>query len=244
MRALVALKVEQRRVGHGLLADLVVDLVAVEQPVHQALGQGLLREERAAREQRRRLLDGQPAAGRDRRRELLGHGLGQPRGRLPGRAAEAGLGELVGGRLVLVPLGGLEVDAELLQRAVQEDLLDGDAGEAERARGLQVDPVEPGGQEVGHVAADEVAERLRPGDRELSRPAELEHRVAQFLDLGEPDPRPADLDHQRAHPVIGRRPLQPVEQVGQPRAAYREKRGHRVLRAVRQRCRPSGQAQG
>ena len=97
--------------------------------------------------------------------ELLGDRLGEPRGRLAGRAGEPGLGQLLGRGLVLVPLGALEADAELFQRVVQEHLLDGDAGEPEGARRLQVDPVEAGGQVVGHVAADEVAEGLGPRDR-------------------------------------------------------------------------------
>ena len=85
-------------------------------------------------------------------------------------------------------LRALEADAELFQRVVQEHLLDGDAGEPEGAGRLQVDPVEAGGQVVGHVAVDEVAERLGPGHRELARLAEVADGGAQLLDLGQPDP--------------------------------------------------------
>jgi hypothetical protein len=61
----------------------------------------------------------------------------------------------------------------------------------------------------------------------------------QFLYLGEPDPRPADLDHEDPHPVVRGGPPQPLKQVLQTRLAHGEQRGHwvgrRYLRdAVRQ----------
>ena len=74
----------------------------------------------------------------------------------------------------------------------------------------------------------EVAERFRPRDRELARLPEVSDGGAQFLDLGEPDARPADLDHERPHLVVGGGPPQSVEHVLQPRPAYGEQGGQRV----------------
>jgi hypothetical protein len=150
--------------------------------------------------------------------------------RAAGRSGEPGLGELVGGGLVLVPPGALEVDAELAERVAQEHLLDGDAGEPERAGGLEVDPVESGGEVVRQVAVHEVAERFRPCHRELARLPEVADGGAQFLDLGQPDARPADLDHERPHPVVGGRTPQAGEHVLEPGPAYGEQGGKRVSR--------------
>jgi len=77
---------------------------------------------------------------------------------LPGGPSEAALGQRVRRGLVFLPLGRLEVHADLVQRRAQEQLLDHDAGKAEAAGRLQVDLVERGGQIVRQVAARELAE--------------------------------------------------------------------------------------
>jgi hypothetical protein len=84
---------------------------------------------------------------------------------------EAAFGQVVGGRLVLVPFGALEADADLGQRVVQEQLLDGHAGQAQGTGRLQPDPVERGGQVVGQVSVRELAERVVPGHGERARGA-------------------------------------------------------------------------
>ena len=105
--------------------------------------------------------------------------------RLPGR--EAALGELLGRALVLVPGADLQLHAQLVQRAAEEGPLDGQAGEAEVARRLEVDRVEGGGQVVRHVARGELAERLGPGPGRLARGAEPDDRLAQLLGRAEAD---------------------------------------------------------
>ncbi len=96
VRPLVSLQVQQRRLGAGRLADRVVDLVPVAQLVHQALVQGLLREERPPVQQRAGVRRALASGSRDPVGDLLGDGLHQPGGGLAGRLREPGLGELVG----------------------------------------------------------------------------------------------------------------------------------------------------
>ena len=127
-----------------------------------------------------------------------------------------------------MPLRALEADAQLGQRVVQEDLLHRDPGEPERARGLQVDPVERGGQVVRHAAAGELAEGLGPRHGQLAGLAERADRLAEFLDPGQPDPAPAHLDHQRADPVVLAGAAQAREHVGQSQLAPGHERGQRI----------------
>ena len=109
-----------------------------------------------------------------------------------------------------------------------EPVLHADPGQPEVTGWLQVDPVERGGQVVRHVPRREVAERLGPGHGELAGAGERADRGAQLLDLGQAHPLPADLGHQRPDPVVGARPAQPVQHVGQPRPPHRGQRRQRV----------------
>ena len=80
-----------------------------------------------------------------------------------------------------------------------------DPGQPQVARGLQVDPVERGGQVVRQVARREVAERLRPGHRRACRTRPNSATASpQFLHRGRARSAPADLGDQRADPA-GRR---------------------------------------
>ena len=168
MQALVAPHVLQDRTLARLLADRLVDLVPVAELVDQTLGQRVGGQERAPVEQRAGLLDGLAAAFGDGRAQLFHDGDRQAFSGLARRSGEAALGQVVGRRLVLVPFGALEPDADLGQRVVQEQLLDGHPGQSQGAGRLQVDPVERGGQVVGHVPVRELAERLGPGHGELA----------------------------------------------------------------------------
>ena len=122
----------------SLLTDGGVGLVAVPHRVDEPLVQGLARQERATVEQGPRVGRGLPPPFGDGAGQLVGHGLGQMLVLLPGRPGEAALGQRVRRGLVLLPLGRLEVHADLVQRRAKEQLLDHDAGEAEAAGGLQV----------------------------------------------------------------------------------------------------------
>ncbi len=138
------------------------------------------------------------------------------------------LGELLGGALVLVPLADLEVGAELVERAAQEDPLHGDAGQPEVTGGLQADGVERGGQVVGHVGGGELAERLGPGHRHLARLGELADGLAQLLDDAQADGPAAHLDHQGPDPAVAARPAQPVQHVGQDQPVPGHDGRHRI----------------
>ena len=228
VRPLVAGDVLQDRVRARLLAHVRVHLVPVAERVDQPLGQGVGGQERPAVEQRARLFGGLAPPLGDGGGDLLGDRDGHAFGGLPGGTGEAALGQVVGGRLVLVPFSALEGDADLGQRVVQEQLLDGHAGEPERARRLQVDPVERGGQVVGHVAVGELAEGLGPGHGELARLAEVGNRLADLLHPGQPDPAAAHLDHERADPVVLARSPQALDHVGQTQLAPGHERGKRI----------------
>jgi len=95
------------------------------------------------------------------------------------------LGQLLGCALEFVPLGDLEVSAELVEQAAQEDALDRKAGEAEVARWLEPDFLERCRQVVLDVAGGELAKRLRPGDGRLARVGKVGDGPAKLLDCRE-----------------------------------------------------------
>src|SRR6185437_13855367 len=111
VRPLVARDVLQDRVRACLLADVRVHLVPVAERVDQALGQGVVGQERAPVEQRAGLVRGLAPPLGDGGGDLLGDRGGQPLGGLPAGRGEGAFGQVVGGRLVLVAFGGLEGDA-------------------------------------------------------------------------------------------------------------------------------------
>src|SRR5690606_19938206 len=191
--AVVAGDVAQPGVLAELPAQVGVDLVAVAEPVDEVLLQGLARQERAAVHQLADLVLRQVPAGGDRRGDLLDDGGDEPPRRLLvlGRVALAR--DRVRHRLVLVPLAEPGLDARLLQRAREERLLQRHADQADLPGGLEVDPVEGGGEVVGDGAAAALAVRLGPRDGELARLPQRLHGLAQFLDEGQPDAA-ADLD--------------------------------------------------
>ena len=222
---LVAAEIEQEGTGPGVLADVGVDLVPVTEGIHQPVVQRLAGQERPAIDQRPGLAVADLEPLRDRVGELLRDRDREPLHRLPGRPGESALGEPVGGALVFLPLRDLVVQAELVQRVAEEQLLDADPGQLEFPGRLKVDPVERGRQVVRHVPGRGFAERLRPGHGGLAGPGELLHGGPQLLDPGQPDRPPAELDHQRLHPVIGSGPAQPLQHVRQAGPPHREQGG-------------------
>ena len=109
------------------------------------------------------------------------------------RRAEVAAQEEVGGVLVLVALGDLRLDPGAVERAAQEQRLDGDARDAHVAGRLQPDLVEGGGEDVARRARPGLAERLGPGPRALAGRAERADGQRDLLGLGQAEPRPADL---------------------------------------------------
>ena len=227
-RALVAAEVEQERAWPHGLARVGIDLVPVAERIHQPGGQRLAGHERAAVDERPGLALAGPQALRDRLGQLPGEGGHECLHRLPGRPGEAVLGEPVRRVLVFVPLHHLDVQAELVERAAEEQLPHADPGKAEIPGGLEVDLAERGRQVVRQIAARHFTERLRPRHRRLSRGGEVGDGGPQVLDPPHPDGPPADLDHQRLHPVIGARPAQPVQHIGEPGPAHGQERGEGI----------------
>ena len=230
--ALVAAEVEQVGAGPGVLADVGVDLVPVAEGIHQPVVARVAGQERTTVDQRPGLVAWNPQPLGDRVGELLRERDHQPLHCLAGGRGEAALGEPVVCALVLLPLRDLVVQAELVHRVTEEQLLEAEPGQVELAGWLEVDLVERGGQVIGHVPRREFAERLCPGHGGLARAGEVLHRGPQFLDPCQPDRTAAELDHQRPHPVIAAGPAQPVQHVGQARPAHGEQGGDRVARRL------------
>ncbi len=201
----------------GLVACLParrrVDLVAVAERVDQSGLYRLRADEGPLVDQRAHARPQSRAAVGDPLRELLRDRVDHPLLRLFVRRVEAALGQHVPRVLVLMPLGELVFDAELVQRATVEHDFHGDPREAEVARRLQVDLLEGGGKVVGQVAWRELTVAFRPRDRGLARFAEIGDGVAQFLDPGQPDAPAADLRHEGLHPVVGLGPAQRVDHI-------------------------------
>src|SRR6185437_13503235 len=99
--------------------------------------------------------------------------------------------------LEFMPGPDLHRDAELVERAAQEDPLDSQSGQPDVTRRLQENCLERSRQVVGQVAGRKLTEGLRPGERRLARFAESQHGVAQFLHDAESDRAAAELDDQR-----------------------------------------------
>jgi hypothetical protein len=114
-----------------------------------------------------------------------------------------------------VPLRHLEVRAELVERAPQEDALNRDARQPEVTGRLQPDLLEGRREVVLDVAGGELAERLGPRDGRLAGLGELGDCAAEFLDSRQPDAPAAEAGHQDCHPVVVAGAAEPVEHVRQ-----------------------------
>ena len=160
-------------------AQLVVDLVLVGDVVDQPEAQRVLGQERTVVEQRPHFAFVLLAAVSDAAHELFVEIARQRLVHLFVCAGVALLGERVDGGLVLADVVQIGIRADLVERAAQEQLVGGDAGQVERTRRHQEHLVGRRRQVVLAVAA--VLE-IRV-DR-LAGLLEVDHRVADFLDLG------------------------------------------------------------
>ena len=95
------------------------------------------------------------------------------------RGRKAFLRELVDGGLVRADLEEIRIRPHLVQRSAQKHFVRRDAGEVERARRQQEHTVRCAGKVILAVAAI-----LEKRDDNLPRLTEVEHRVAQLLNLG------------------------------------------------------------
>src|SRR5205807_2377401 len=101
--------------------------------------------------------------------------------------------------------------------------------EPDRAQGLQPDLVKRGGEIIGPRAAAEFAKALGEGDRELAAGAERLDRVAQLLDLGEPERITVDMGIEAPHSRIFGGALDRIEKAAHRLFAAGEQLAHLVL---------------
>ena len=200
-----------------------VDLVAVADVVDQARCERLGRGERCPRHGGPHVVAAEGAAGGDARDGVVDDRVGHPLHHLAVGGAHLGGRELVGGRLVLVALAELRVDAQLLQATAQQRDAQVHAGQAERTRRLDPHLAGVDGEPVAGQAAGELAERRRPRDRRLVL-REVGDHGAHLVGDAQRERARTDVDEQPEHVVVGGREAKPV--------ADRAQRG-RVARAQR-----------
>ena len=202
----VALDVQQPYVAETR-AQRRIDLVAVAKPIDQPCLERLRRCERRVVDD---LADGgrvETASCRDVRHDRLGGRLGEPARHLPPGVGHLAAEKRVGRGLVLVTLRELRLDAQPVERVPNEHGPRDHPGEADIAARLQPDLLERRGQVVADVADAELAEALRPGNRDLPGSAKPRNGVAQLAREGEADRPLRDMrDETRDVPVALRLP--------------------------------------
>ena len=122
-------------------------------------------------------------------------------------------------------------DPQLVERAAEKGALGDEAGEADVARGLDVDLVEGGGEVVAAVAGTELPEGLREGHRGLLLRAEGEDGVPELLRGGgseSPSSCPEGCDEPRNLGVVARL-LQRVQHRAQGGAVPQRELGDGVV---------------
>ena len=204
-------------------ADVLLDLVAIQQGVDEPGRERVLGDERPLVDQRPDRLGRLLAGHRDRLHQLIEGVVVQRRRHLAVRRGEGLLGEGVDRRLVVADVDEIGGRADLVERPAQEHFVGGEALEVEHARRQEHHLLARRGEEVLLLAAV-----LEVGDRLLAGLAEVDDGVADFLAAG-PERRAADrLHHEALHPPVRlgaadrvdqhphrRRPLdEPIEQPG------------------------------
>ena len=179
-----------------------LDLVPVAQAIHQAVCLRLTGEEGAAIDEGARRLLFDLALGRDAGGDLPNPGVDQALQVLADRFRHAVAGEDVHRPLVLLALIELRLDADTGQRLLQERAFKARADEPDRARRLQPDLVEGGGEVVMRVAVAGLAEGFREGDGELAALAEGADRVAQLLCLRHLEVAATEPGHQALDTIV------------------------------------------
>jgi hypothetical protein len=123
-------------------------------------------------------------------------------------------------------------DVVPIQRAGEEHRVRAEPGEPHVARWLHVDAVERGGEVVSAMPGPDLAERLREDHRRLPGRAEHGHRVADLLDLCEPDPAATHAREEAEHAVVVGRAVQCIDHVANRRLTAVDRLRDRVLRDV------------
>ena len=180
----------------GALIDVLQGVGPVADLVDQAVAPGLLGFERCIIDQTAKLAGLHLPIARHVGHELAEQAVDQLLQILAGGAGIAGFRERIGGALVFVALAALDLDAELVEPALEERGFDGDAGDAEAAARLQPDLLERSGKIVIGDMISPAAQGFSETHGELALAAEVGDRLTQLLDAREPARLVADLDVQ------------------------------------------------
>ena len=162
-------------------------------------------------------------------RDLTGHRAEQIVELFALRGRHLGFGQYVRRGFVLLTMLETRLDADPVEQAPQKRRFRAQTREPDRAQGLQPDLVKRGGEIIGPRAAAEFAEALGEGDRELAAGAERLDRVAQLLDLGEPERITVDMGIEAADARIFGGALDRIEKAAHRLFAAGEQLAHLVL---------------
>src|SRR5690606_39763910 len=123
------------------------------------------------------------------------------------------------------------LDADTGQRLLQERAFKARADEPDRARRLQPDLVEGGGEVVMRVAVAGLAEGFREGDGELAALAEGADRVAQLLCLRHLEIAATEPGHQALDTIVAAGCFQRLYQLSHPQRVVHGGPGPRPSRS-------------
>ena len=193
----------------------------IAEPVDELGGDGLLREEWPAVDERLRRIRAEPAAIRDRLGELVVKRAEDALQRLLERRAIGGIGQLVDSTLVLLAFVDARNDAELVEGTPEKRGFGDDADEVQLARGLQPDLLACGRDRIAAAAAPGLSIALGEGDRELAALAEGGDRIAQLL-VRRVAERFAEADDEALDAIVAARALERLLDLAQRHALGRE----------------------
>ncbi len=159
----------------------------------------------------------EPTALAQALRELVVERAGEQFQQFAVRRRHLGFGEGVVEGLVGAPAVAARQDAQLVEKAARQRRLQEQAGQAQGARGLQLDPLERAGQIVAAVARAELAEAVGVGHGQLALGAKPGHGVAQLLQLGKARSLAVQAHQESRDARVGARPIERQDHVGQAR---------------------------
>ncbi len=191
------------------VGEVVLQLVPVGQAVHQPDVHRLPGGEGAPVDQRPHVLGAAVAIPGDRVDQGAVEVVQQGLEGLARRGGRAGAGLLLGGRLVLAAAGHLGLDSHEVHRALEVLQLQGEADQVELGGGVHEDPVGGGGQQVGAGPGP----GAQPDHHGPALLGEALEDGSELLHLGHRHREAADGQHQSADVAVGRRPLEPADEV-------------------------------
>mmetsp|Transcript_40453 Transcript_40453/g.101812 ORF Transcript_40453/g.101812 Transcript_40453/m.101812 type:complete len:240 (+) Transcript_40453:1171-1890(+) len=183
------------------------------------------------------LLDTESAIVSDRVHRTLEERTEDGSGGLAMCVRELGMGEDIGGVLVLVALMKLRLDVELVQCTAHEEGLRVHTRDGDVSARLETHLLEGGRQQIVEHMRREFAKARGVGHGELAGSAEATHRRRELLDVGQRESAgrdPTHTSHQPDHSRVLGRPIHQRHQLAH-RHRLREpmqKVGHRVRDVV------------